>query len=88
MIDETQFQDFVENRKDIKKPMTALAIKKLRTKLERLEAQGYCPNQIIERSIINGWQDVYPHDSCKKSQQGFISRITDTSWASGLHRIK
>ena len=84
MINETLFQDFIGNRQDMKKPMSPRAIKMLSNKLIRLESQGYCPDLLIERSIINGWQDVFPHDSCKKSAQGFIARVTDISWARNI----
>ena len=81
MINEDLFQDFIGNRQDLKKPMSPRAIKMLSNKLLRLEAQGYDTDLLIERSVINGWQDVYPHDSCKKNVQGFIAKVTDISWA-------
>jgi hypothetical protein len=88
MIDETLFQDFVGNRSEIKKPMTPRAVKMLRNKLNRLESEGQDANKLMERSIINGWQDVYPHESCIKSQmtqnQDFISLHTNKSWREGL----
>lgn len=84
MIDEELFQDFIGNRQDIKKPMTDRAIKMLRKKLDRLESEGHCPAKLLERSIIQGWQDVYPDTSTIKTKQGFIERQTDRSWAEGL----
>lgn len=87
MIDETLFNEFTEARKEIKKPMTDRAKRMLVRKLERLEAQGYCSTLLMERSIINGWQDVFPHESCKKVQlkvMGFIEKHTDKKWREGL----
>lgn len=87
MIDEVLFSEFVASRQDIKKPMTERAKKMMLNKLQRLEAQGYCPTLLMERSIINGWQDVFTHESCKKvqlRQVGFIEKHTDRSWAEGL----
>lgn len=86
MIDEAIFQDFIGNRKDLKKAMTPRAIERMRNKLERLNADGYDCNLLLERSIINGWQDVFPHESCLKKNQGFIAKITDISWAQGLRK--
>ena len=87
MIDEILFSEFVGSRQDMKKPMTERAKKCLLNKLNRMEAMGYCPTLLMERSIINGWQDVYEHDSCKRvkpKEVGFIQRVTDRSWANGL----
>jgi hypothetical protein len=87
MIDEVLFSEFVGSRQDLKKPMTERAKKMMVNKLLRLEAQGYCPTLLMERSIINGWQDVYPSEECKKvqlRQVGFIEKHTDRSWAEGL----
>lgn len=87
MIDEDLFQDFIGHRKDIKKPMTDRAVNMLYKKLQRLELQGYCPSLLIERSMINGWQDVFPHDSCKKNQS-WIDKVTDKSWREGLDNVR
>lgn len=84
MIDERLFMDFIGNRKDIKKPMTQRAIDRMRGKLERLESKGYDANLLLERSIINGWQDVFEHETCLKKRQGFIEKVTDISWSRGL----
>ena len=91
MIDEIQFSEFVGSRQDLKKPMSDRAKKMLTNKLLRMEAMGYCPTLLMERSIINGWQDVYTHESCLKNQPqavGFIERVTDRSWAVGLDNVK
>jgi len=78
--------EFIEHRKEIKKPMTARAVKMLEKKLSRLQVQGYDPDLVLERSMINGWQDVYPHDSCKYQKQGFIEKHMDTSWADDFRK--
>lgn len=77
-------QEFVEHRKDIKKPMTDRAIKMLQRKLDRLEAQGYSPELLLEEAMINGWQSVYPKDSCKKEQVGWIEQKTSQDWATDI----
>ncbi len=81
-IDRDTLQTFVDARcEDIKKPMTARSLKMLINKLARLEAQGHCPNLLLERSIISGWQDVYPDDSTLITNRGFIATHSDRSWA-------
>ena len=88
MIEEDMFLDFIGNRKDLKKPMTDRAINRLRNKIERLEAEGHCPQKLLERSIIQGWQDVYPDTSTLKTKLGFIEKHTDRSWAENVIKLK
>jgi len=88
-IDRSLLETFVEARKlDIKKPISARGVDMLIRKLSRLEADGHCPNLLLERAIINGWQDVYPDDSTKREVKSnvisFVERHTDRSWAEGL----
>ena len=52
------FQDFLEMRKKIKKPATEKAIQLLLSKLEKVKDEELAI-QMLERSIINSWQDVY-----------------------------
>jgi len=82
-IDRSLLETFVQARKlDIKKPISARGVDMLIRKLSRMEADGYCPNLLLERSIINGWQDVFAHDSCKpvEKAQSFVDLHTDKSW--------
>jgi hypothetical protein len=80
-IDRSLLECFVDHRKlDKKKPITARGVDMLIRKLSRLEADGHCPNLLLERAIINGWQDVYPDDSTKLVKESFISKHTDRSW--------
>ena len=79
-IDRSLLESFVEARKlDIKKPISARGIDMLIRKLSRLEQEGHCPNLLLERAIIQGWQDVYADDSTKRVES-FIALHTDKSW--------
>lgn len=82
-IDRALLQSFIDMRnEDTKKPMTQRAVDMLIRKLSRLEAQGHCPNLLLERSIIGTYQDVYPDDSTRKHVVGsFVALHTDKSWA-------
>lgn len=82
-IDRALLQSFIDMRnEDTKKPMTQRAVDMLIRKLSRLEAQGHCPNLLLERSIIGTYQDVYPDESTRKHVAGsFVALHTDKSWA-------
>ena len=52
--------DWVEFRKQKKKPLTKLAAEKSILMLHTAFTDGYCPVAVIEKSIINGWQGLVP----------------------------
>ena len=52
------FNEFIDMRKSIKKPATNKAIKMIIKKLEKVGNEEIAI-QMLERSIINNWQDVY-----------------------------
>ena len=68
---------FIEFRKSIKKPMTERAVELMLQKLEGMTT--YIPDQIeiLNQSIINGWQGIFPlkeqtqaSNARKPAQQG------------------
>lgn len=65
MLVET-LNSFLEYRKKIKKPMTDRAIKLLLGELDKLANNDTDKIAILEQSILNGWQSVFP----LKTQQG------------------
>lgn len=87
-IDRELFCSFIADRNDLsKKMMTQRAIDMLVRKLTRLEMQGHCPNLLLERSIINGWKDVFPDETTKKAT-GFAALHSSREWADGLRIVK
>ena len=60
----------------MKKPISILSKLKIINKLDRLRANGDDPVAIIDQSIANGWQGVFPlrcmgeirHDAIKSGQ--------------------
>ena len=52
------FNEFIVMRKSIKKPATEKAIKLLLSKLEKIKDEAKAI-EILEKSIVNNWQDVY-----------------------------
>lgn len=68
VIDETNYNDelkemiyeFIKMRKTIKKPMTTIAVKRLINKLNKLSNNEKEKILILDKSIFNSWQDIYP----------------------------
>ena len=59
-IDPELWSDFVQSRKEMKKPMTPTAQKRALKLLVKFQNEGRDPNESLERSIINGWRGVFP----------------------------
>jgi len=58
-IDVNDWKDFLAMRKAIRKPMTPRAIKMMFSKLEQMKKKGIDVSQVLQRSILNNWSDVY-----------------------------
>ena len=59
-IDFNIWHDYLEMRKKIRKPATLKAQELIIKKLERLKLSGQDPNRVLEQSIENSWQGVFP----------------------------
>lgn len=61
--------EFIKMRKLIKKPMTDFALTKLINKLESFTTDPRAQAAILEKSIVNNWQDIYePKAEQQRSQ--------------------
>lgn len=60
--------EFVKMRQRIKKPMTNYALTLLTKKLDKMATSANMKLDILNQSIVNGWQDVYPLKSAGKQQ--------------------
>lgn len=60
--------EFIQNRKQMKSPMTNLAIKKLVNNLKKLGNSKEEQIMILERSIANGWKGIFPLDEKDKQK--------------------
>lgn len=58
-IDSQIFKDFINHRKEIKKPMTQNAVNATIKKLCDFHTKGYDCNEILNNSIANGWQGIF-----------------------------
>lgn len=51
---------FIEMRKAIRKPLTEYGKKLAIKKLDQLRATGNAPEQVLNQSILNDWQGLWP----------------------------
>jgi len=82
-INQTALDEFIEHRKELKKPMTPLAIKKAANILIKFppDHQQY----MVDTAIISGWRGLFPVDPPRQmstKQTTLQQDLTDTSWAS------
>ncbi len=51
---------FLEHRKNVKAPLTALAKTRILNELEKLHKLGFDPIDVIDQTIMNNWTGVFP----------------------------
>jgi hypothetical protein len=61
------WQGWVEMRKQRKRPLTDRAKARALTKLEALHSAGHDINELLDRSTINGWLDIYEPKGAKNA---------------------
>ena len=69
---DTAVKEFITFRKKIKKPMTDHAVKLMLSKLNKLTSDTDEQVEILNQSILNGWQGIYPlkREENKRGQNG------------------
>ena len=69
---DTAVKEFITFRKKIKKPMTDHAVKLMLSKLNKLSSDTDEQVEILNQSILNGWQGIYPlkREEKKSGQNG------------------
>ena len=83
---------FEKHRKETKHPMSDEAKKRLLSKLEKFPKGEWIP--ILNQSILNGWQDIYPLKQenqpqiKKNAPTGSISRTVGTDGAAKLAALQ
>ena len=80
---------FLEMRKKIKKPATAHAITLLIAKLDKFRKQGQDVQQVLEKSITSGWQDLFEikERTTFAQQAADVARVTVPPLHSGLDPV-
>lgn len=68
-IDAQTWADFEEMRRKIRRPITdagrRLAVKRLMV----LQSCGHNPNEVLEQSILNSWQGLWPIQESRTGQK-------------------
>ena len=54
-----RLNDFIKMRKSIKKPLTDRALKIIINKLKKIAQSEEEMREVLDRSILNSWQDIY-----------------------------
>lgn len=54
-----QIRDFAEHRAELKKPMTPIAIKRLKQRAMRMNERGADLLEAFDKAITSGWQSIY-----------------------------
>lgn len=67
-------QDFLKMRKSIKKPMTSRATDLLLKKLNNLAATDDEKIEILNQSIFNSWQGIFPLKSIEQKSQPKVAK--------------
>lgn len=78
-IEKKNLEDFIENRKVIKKPVTKNALERLLPKLEKLHKEGQNVNECLNQSIVNGYVGVFPVKENIKRDNNF-SNYSNTGY--------
>lgn len=68
----TTLYEFIKMRKLIKKPLTDFALTRLIKKLLDISSDQRVQIEVLENSILNNWQDIYPpkKEEQQRPQQG------------------
>lgn len=59
-LDSETWNHYVEMRKALRRPLTDHACRLAFAKLDKLRADGHDPQTVLEESILNGWQGLFP----------------------------
>lgn len=74
-IDAQTWADFEEMRRKVRKPLTDGARRLAVKRLLALYAEGHDPTEVLEQSILNAWQGLWPISvSRQKVRDDAVSR--------------
>ena len=62
------WSEWIEVRKKIRKPLTDRGIELAIAKLQKLKVEGNDPTEVLEQSIFNSWQGLFPIDKAKQAR--------------------
>lgn len=81
-----EWQEFIKMRKTIKKPLTEYAQKLAIKTLIALRQQGHSPEDVLNQSILNCWQGLFPVKPVPTAQKSFIDQQRESA-AAEFYRI-
>lgn len=87
-LPEKIINDFIEHRRQMKKPVTQIGLERLFKKLEQISSQGGDPVDAINNSITNGYQGVFYNKQKNKSQKGFDDATNSKDYSKGATRFE
>lgn len=77
---EEQVNDFAMHRAELKKPMTAIAIKQLRNRAIRMRAKGVNVQEAFDKAIACGWLSIYePKEEAQHRPASHAPYVPDTA---------
>lgn len=79
-------KSFIDMRKKLKKPMTEKALQMMLTKLDGLASSKKDKINILNQSVLNSWQSVYPLKTDTAYQKNQNAQIQEHDY-SGVQRI-
>jgi hypothetical protein len=62
------WNEWIEYRRSMKKPMSDLSKTKFITQLTGFVEQGHDPKKLMDTAIANGWLTIYPKDETKSAK--------------------
>ena len=81
---EEAIHEFIKFRKDIKKPMSDMAIKLMMNKLEKLSQDKHEQVQILNQSIMQGWTGIYELKDDRKNGSRGQAKSRSASYQGGF----
>lgn len=70
-----EWEAFEEMRKRIRKPLTGRARVLAIGKLETLRAAGHDPAKVLDQSVLNSWQDLFPPREQNQARAGPVATV-------------
>jgi len=73
-LDSNLWNDFLEHRKKLRKPMTEKAKELFFSKINKFKENGFNPTELIETAIERGWQTVFEPKEQADGLDAFLRR--------------
>lgn len=92
-VERELWEQFIQHRKELKKPLTAHAERLLLAELDRLRERGYDPPAVVNQSIASGWLGLFPikaewnRNDLSTRRANTIAALTGSNVIEGTSRI-